>query len=122
MTDLPELRIEATAHVIGAFGDIPRNYGPNVCTILANTRDAWFELACNTDARWFMRLALSGFTPIGHEWLSVTAALSDMNGQPFGTRPALVYGEPYDIPAYTNFHTPRHDPIGHVSLGLRVVA
>lgn len=119
MTDSSEIRIEATAHIIGAFGDYPREFGPAFFPIARAGDSLRLELPCASDSRYWLRLDLYGMTLVEDHWISCTSRLQDVYGQSIGTaRPTLVYGEPYDTPTYTNFHVPQY---GHVSLGLRVI-
>lgn len=121
MTDreqLALLKLEATAHIIGAFGDYPREFGPgNWLVDTRQTQEVWLDLPCASSALVYLQARIHNLKVVDHDWLSADVMLMDVNGVCLGLRPAYVYGRPYDVPVYTNFHIP---DFGHVSLGLRV--
>lgn len=113
------MKLELTAHLVGAVPHYPREWGPALAPIDPQARDYHVDLVSRDSGRLWITAVLSGLTVIKNDWFSAVVALSSMDGHPFGTRPVLIYAEPYDVPVYSNFHVAE---LGHFSLGLRVIA
>lgn len=112
--------LETTLHRIGGEPGFPRHFGPwahELSTSAIEYRDV-----SAVDGRFWMRLTFDDWAPVDEEWLSCRIRLEDMSGCAIGTRPALVYCEPYDVPTYATFQPRGPWPIGTFSLGLRMLA
>lgn len=114
--------LEATVHRIGGdpqYDDAERKFGPQSLQITTSAVESWD--ITGTDTRWGMQVRFDSWAPVDEEWMSCRVTLTDYSGQFFGTRPALVFRRPYDIPTYTLF-LPRWADAGVYSLGLRMVS
>jgi hypothetical protein len=113
--------LEATVHRIGGvpkYDDAERKFGPQSFPVTLSAIES-----CDVpgaDARWGMQVRLGSWVPVDDDWISCQVTLTDYSGQFFGTRPALVFRRPYDVPTYTLFQ-PRWDETGVYSLGLRML-
>lgn len=86
----------------------PKEWGPVHMPAALDGRTDVCITAAHTSMIW-LRLHLDEWAQLDDGWLGVRARLEDVNLMPFGTRPALVYDRPHDVPTVTNFH---HSPSG----------
>ncbi len=112
------MKIELTAHRLGGPDGDPRAWGPTTCSL--NEGDVVWQTIepANGPAYAYLRLDIRDVALTDEEFGACTLRLSTMNGQPLGTRPALLYVKPYDVPTYTQF---RSAWLGVFSVGLRVI-
>lgn len=112
--------LEATLHRIGGTPDVPRMWLPRSFHATLTAYERW-TIASAEKPYWEMMISADAWVPLDDdEWMSARITLTDMSGQFYGTRPALIYRKPYDIPTYTQFQ-PRWGDVGLFSLGLRML-
>lgn len=111
--------LEISAHLYGGteLGSIPRDYRGGTVEVPDGSAQ-WLTLDATTTARVFLRLTMDSLEPLPRGWLSARVALEDMNGWLIGTRPALIYDRPYDVPTHVHFHTDHF----HAAVALRRTA
>lgn len=113
--------LEATVHRIGGSPEhdgAERKFGPTSFQTTETAVERW-DIP-GTDSRWGMNVLFQSWVPVDDDWISCRVTLTDYCGSFYGTRPALVFRRPYDVPTYTLFQ-PRWTEGGVYSLGLRVV-
>lgn len=113
--------LEATLHRIGGdpqYDAADRKFGPRSFEPTVTAVESWDLVGA--DSRWGMTLRFDSWVPVDDDWTSCRVTLTDYSGQFYGTRPALVFRRPYDVPTYTLFQ-PRWAEGGVYSLGLRML-
>ena len=113
--------LEVTLHRIGGdpqYDDAERKFGPRTFPTTESAIEIWD--VPGTDERWGIQVRLDSWVPVDDDWMSCRVSLIDYSGQFLGTRPAVVFRRPYDVPTYTLFQ-PKWAEGGVYSLGLRMV-
>lgn len=112
--------IEVTVDRIGGPDhEGPRKWGPRSQEVVQDGI-TWIDLEPSQGGPFYLRLTLSDVVPADDEFTACTVQLCTPYGQPLGTRPALIYSKPYDIPTHCLI---RYQPLtlGAFSVGLRVI-
>lgn len=111
--------LEVTIHRFGGEDGAPRQWGPRTIPVALSAIQR--SEVISTSANNWLHIQFSDWFQVNDEWLSLRLDLTDMNGWLIGSRPAMLFDRPYDIPTHTHFQA-RHPDAGAFVVALRKVS
>jgi hypothetical protein len=94
----------------------PQLWGPVRVQFHENATYQSVVIDAVSTASLYLRAEFADWTPLDAGWSSAQVRLEDVNGWAIGTRPALIYQRPYDVPTFTSFYVPKDQGVFSLSI------